>query len=90
MSGKSPLNYREHAREYVKAELRGFAAGFLQDGAAVFGQVSIDDLADAAMADWDARMADPARAMPNGEPPDKRKEIDHAISDAFHARFTGL
>lgn len=87
---KSPLNDRDHAVEYVKRELRALAAENLDDGAAVFAVVSIDVITDDAMAEWDERMADPARAMPNGEPPNKAKEIKHAIGDAFERAFGWL
>jgi hypothetical protein len=84
---KSPLNDRAYAVEHVKRALRGWAAENLADGAAVFATVSIDDIADAAMADWDGRMADPARRMPNGGPPNKAKELDNAVSHAADRAF---
>jgi hypothetical protein len=87
---KSRLNDREYAREFAKRALRGLAAENLADGAAVFATVSIDDIADAALAEWDERMADPARAMPNGEPPNKAKEIRYAIGHAFERAFEWL
>lgn len=87
MSRKSPLNDPAEARAYAERQVRAWAAENLTDGAAVFASVSLGDIVDAALAEWAQRMADPERRMPNGEPPNKRKEIDYAIDHAIAARF---
>jgi len=87
MSKKSPLANRGNAREYAKQGLREWAAENIADGAAVFAIISIDEITDGIMADWDERMTDPRRRLPNGEPPDKRRQLDHAVHAAITRTF---
>lgn len=78
---RSPLNDRVYAIGYIKDSLRGWAAENLDDGAAVFGRVSISNMTDNVLLLWDQRMADDSR------PRNKRTELDHAIGDVITMQF---
>ena len=87
MGSKSPLNNREAAEKYARHCIEGWVADNHADGYAVLAVVDVTPAVNAALADWDERMADPARRMPNGEPPNKRKELDAAIRYAIDEAF---
>lgn len=83
MSRKSPLRDREAAIAYVRDYVRGWAAENLDDGAAALSGDALDAVTARAMATWDERMADPARVIPADGVPNRRKELDYAISGAI-------